>query len=83
MNGDNPSVEFEDGNQKGGHRGCIGCDGDMRSSTDFEYMSHRKYKSLEEKKKLVLAGPEGKEGGLHLFKNLKVGQLRRELRARG
>ena len=24
MNGDNPSVEFEDGTQKGGHRGCVG-----------------------------------------------------------
>ena len=29
MNGDNPSVEFEDETQKGGHRGCVGCDGDM------------------------------------------------------
>lgn len=83
MNGDNPSVEFEDGTQKGGHRGCVGCDGDMRSSFDYEYMSHRKYKTLEEKQKLVLAGPEGKKGGLHPFKNLKVEQLRRELQARG
>ena len=62
MNGDNPSVEFEDGTfrvllqvtillsgksensefefedgtQKGDHRGCVGCDGDMRNSFDFE-----------------------------------------------
>ena len=83
MNGDNPSVEFEDGTQKGGHRGCVGCDGDMRSGTDFQYMSHRRYTNLEEKQKLVLAGPEGKKGGLHPFKNLKVEQLRRELQARG
>lgn len=84
MNGDNPSVEFEDGTQKGGHRGCVGCDGDMRHSFDYEYkyMSHRKYKTLEEKQKLVLGGPEGKKGGLHPFKNLKVEQLRGELRAR-
>ena len=26
----------------------------------FEYMSHQKYKMLEEKHKLVLGGPEGK-----------------------
>ena len=83
MNGDNPSVEFEDGTQKGGHRGCVGCDGDMRRSDDFEYMSHRKYKTLEEKQKLVFAGTEGKKGGLHPFKNLKVAQLRSELQARG
>ena len=54
----------------------------MRHSFDFEYMSHRKYKTLEEKHKLVLGGPEGKKGGLHPFKNLKVEQLRVELRAR-
>ena len=74
MNGDNPSVEFEDGTQKRGHRGCVGCDGDMRHSFDYEYMSHRKDKTLEEKQKLVPSGPEGKKGGLHPFKNLKVEQ---------
>ena len=74
MNGDNPSVEFEDGTQKGGHQGCVGCDGDMRSSYDFQYMSHRKYRSLEEKQNLVLAGPEGRKGRLYPFKNLKVQQ---------
>ena len=83
MNGDNPSVEFEDGTQKGGNRGCVGCDGDMRSSYDFQYMSHRKYRSLEEKQNLVLAGPEGRKGRLYPFKNLKVQQLRRELQERG
>ena len=55
----------------------------MRSGTDFQYMSHRRYTNLGEKQKLVLAGPEGEKGGLHPFKNLKVEQLRRELQARG
>jgi len=59
MNGDNPSVEFEDRTQKGGHRGCVG--GDIQHSFDFEYMSHRKYKTLKEKHKLVRGGPEGKK----------------------
>ena len=83
MNGDNPSIEFKDETWKGGHRGCVGCDGDMHSSFDFEYVSHWKYKTLEEKQNLVLTGPEGKKGGLYPFKNLKVEQLRGELRARG
>ena len=79
MNGDNPSVEFEDGTQKGGHRGCVGCDGDMHSSFNLKSMSHRKYKTLKEKQNLVLTGPEGKKGGLYPFKNLKIEQLRGEL----
>ena len=29
MNGDNSSMEFEDGTQKESHQGCVGCDGDM------------------------------------------------------
>ena len=29
MNGDNPSIQFESGNQHGGHKGCSGCDGDL------------------------------------------------------
>ena len=33
---DNSQFEFEDGTQKGDHRGCVGCDGDMRNSFDFE-----------------------------------------------
>ena len=83
MNGDNPSVEFEDGTQKGGHRGCVGCDGEMHSSFDSEYMSHQKYKTLEEKQNLVLTGPDGKKCGLYPFKNLKIEQSRGELRGRG
>ena len=57
--------------------------GDMRSSFDSEYMSHQKYKTLEEKQNLVPTGPDGKKGGLYTFKNLKIEQLRGELIARG
>jgi len=39
MNGDNPSIEFEDGTQKGGHRGCSGCDGDIRRAGEYDYMA--------------------------------------------
>ena len=77
------STEFEDGTHKGGHQSCVGCDGDMPSSFNFGYMSHWKYKTLEEKQNLVLTDPEGKKGGLYPFKNLKLEQLRGELWARG
>ena len=83
MNGDNPSVQFESGNQHGGHKGCSGCDGDLNLSYDLEYMSRRKYLTLEERKKLVVAGREGKKGKLHPFKELNVHTLRAELTARG
>ena len=60
MNGDNPSVEFEDGTQKGGHFGCSGCGGDMRQAQEYDYMAYQKYRSLEEKQNLVLKGKFGK-----------------------
>ena len=62
MNGDNPSIQFESGNQHGGHKGCSGCDGDLNQRYDLEYMHNRKYYTLEERQKLVLAGIEGKKG---------------------
>ena len=83
MNGDNPSIQFESGNQHGGHKGCSGCDGDLNLSYDLEYMHNRKYCTLEERQKLVLAGIEGKKGQLHPFKDLKVDALKAELVARG
>lgn len=82
MNGDSPAAEFEDGTQKGGHKGCAGCDGDMMSAYDYEYMAYRKYKSLDEKRTLVVSGKYGSTNTTHPFKELKVQQLRNELKAR-
>lgn len=83
MSGDSPAVELEDGTQKGGHRGCTGCDGDMRNGYDYEYMAYRSYKSLQEKQTLVMKGKFGKDcTKLYPFKKLKVGELRQELRSR-
>lgn len=42
MNGDTPVVEFESGNQKGGHYACSGCDGDIRRAYEYDYMKIRK-----------------------------------------
>ena len=79
----NPAVEMEDGTQHGGNYGCVGCDGSINSTHDLGYALQRKYRTLTEKKDHVLAGPAGRKGGLHPFKNLKVEDLRKELRARG
>lgn len=83
MNGDNPATEMEDGTQHGGHYGCPGCDGNINSSFDLEYSFQRKYKTLDEKQKLLKAGPAGKKDIPHPYKNLKVAELRDELQARG
>ena len=83
MNGDNPAAEMEDGTQHGGNYGCPGCDGNINSSYDLEYTLQRKYKTLEDKTKLILAGPAGRKGSLHPFKDMKVNDLKSELQARG
>ena len=83
MNGDNPAAEMEDGTQHGGHYGCPGCDGNINSSFDMEYSFQRKYKTLEEKNNLIISGPAGRKDSLHPFKDLKVNELKAELRARG
>ena len=46
-------------------------------------MHNRKYYTLEERQKLVLAGIEGTKGKLHPFKDIKVDVLKPELAARG
>jgi hypothetical protein len=83
MNGDNPSVQMEDGTQHGGDYACVGCDGDINSSFDLEYILQRKYKDLTEKQNLILAGPAGRKQSLHPYKDLKVQELKAELQARG
>ena len=79
MNGDNPAVEFEDGTQKGGHFGCLGCSGDMRRAYEYDYMAYQKYRSLEEKQTVVLQRKFGNSHTLFSFKSLKVEQIREEL----
>ena len=56
MNGDNPAVQFESGNQKGGNYACAGCDGHMNMVQDYQYMTYRQHRTLHEYKQLVLAG---------------------------
>ena len=77
MNGDNPAIQFEDGKQHGGHYPCVGCDGNINSSYDLEYMLPRKYKSLNEKREFVDNGPASKADSLHPYKDLKVEDKKR------
>ena len=83
MNGDSPAVQFEDGNQKRGHYASCNCEGYMRRASEYDYMAYQSYKSLEEKQKLVLSGKFGKYNFPTPFKNLKVHEIRKELKARG
>ena len=85
MNGGNLAVNFECGNQHGGHYGCPGCDGHLSMCHDLDYMAQRKYRTLTERQQLVLAGRKGKEAKqlLNPFKDLKVNELRAEIEARG
>jgi hypothetical protein len=48
MNGDNPAVEYEAGNQIGGHYACAGCDAHMNMVHDYQYTKYIKHQSLEE-----------------------------------
>ena len=68
MNGDNPSIQFESGNQHGGHKGCSGSDSDLKPSYDLEYINNSKYCTLRERQKLLLAGIEGKKVNCIPFK---------------
>ena len=82
MNGDKPAVEFESGNQKGGHYACPGCDTHMSMVHDYTYTKYRHYRTLEERKSLVLAGKFGKLKKVDPFKGLKKAEVISELKAR-
>ena len=85
MNGDNPAVNFECGNQYGGHYACSGCDGRSSMCHDLNFMAQRKYRTLTKRQQLVLAGTKGKEAKqlLNPFKDLKVNELQAEIEATG
>ena len=61
MNGDNPAVNFECGNQHGGHYCCPGCDGHLCMCHNLDYMAQRKYRTLTEWQQQVLVGRKRKE----------------------
>ena len=85
MNGDNPAVNFECGNQHGGHYACSGCDGRSSMCHDLNFMAQRKYRTLTKRQQLVLARRKGKEAKqlLNPFKVLKVNELQAEIEATG
>ena len=82
MNGDNPAVEFEDSKQKGEHFGCVGCCGDMRWVSEYDYVAYQKKQSLEEKQGIVFKGKFGKYDVTAPFKSRKGDKTREELKSR-
>ena len=85
MNGGNVAINFECGDQHGGHYGCPGCDGHLSRCHHLNYMAQRKNRTLTERQQLVLAGTKGKEARqlLKQFKDMKVNELQAEIEARG
>ena len=85
MNGGNLAVNFECGNQHGGHYGCPGCDGHLSMCHHLNYMAQRKNRTLTERQQLVLARTKEKEARqlLKQFKDMKVNELQAEIEARG
>lgn len=86
FHGDGPQQEFEAGEQKGGNAGCASCSGDARLYKNLAVFLSRPHLSLPEHLKKVLQGPAGRQkrnGGIKLFKDLRVEELKRECAARG
>ncbi|KXJ24867.1 hypothetical protein AC249_AIPGENE6763 [Exaiptasia diaphana] len=81
MNGDKPAVEFEAGNQKGGHYPSPDCDAHMSMAMDYTYSKYRNHRDLEERRNIVLDGKLGKERSVDPFKKLKKEEVVRELKA--
>ena len=72
MNGDNPAAALEDGTQRGGHFGCVGCDGNINNSHDLAYSLERKYKTLEEKKSMCSQAQQEERVAQILSKTLRL-----------
>ena len=77
INGDNAAVNFECGDQHGGHYGCLGHDQHLSMCHNLNYMAQRKYRTLTEQQQQVLVEGKGKEAKqlLNPFKDLKVNEL--------
>lgn len=86
FHGDGPQQEFEAGEQRGGNAGCASCSGDARLYKNLAVSLSRPHLSLPERLTKVLQGPAGRQkrnGGIKLFIDLRVEELKRECAARG
>lgn len=86
FHGDGPEQQFESGEQRGGHNGCISCSGDSRRYRDLVYCFRSRHLSLADRCRIVRAGPAGRmkrNGGIKPFKDMTVPELKVECAARG
>ena len=85
--GDGPAVAFETGQQKGGHFFCSVCGMHAVMGDDLSHVFRCKHRSLQDKQKVILAGPIGRGNSLlgkpKPLKALKKEELLEELRERG
>ena len=84
MIGDHPAQQFERGTQQGGTYKCGGCGCKDIMMEDLAHVLHCEWRSLKDLQCIALAGKIGKQPGvIKPFANLRVAQLRDELRTRG
>ena len=84
MIGDHPAQQFERGTQQGGTYKCGGCGCKDIMMEDLAHVLHCEWRSLKDLQCIALAGKIGKQPGvIKAFANLRVAQLRDELRTRG
>ena len=85
--GDGLSLEFESGNQRGGHYYCSGCKIHANRTYELDHAFRCPYITLQERQQMVLKWRLGLQRSLALhpkpFANLKKEDLKVELLERG
>ena len=80
--GDGPAQQFEAGNKIGGNYPCVGCEAHTGLFDDLGYTFRAKHLSLGERQSFILNGEAWKQN-INPLSNLKVAELRKELKVRG
>lgn len=82
--GDHPAAQFEQGSKQGGTYKCGSCGCKESLFDDQAHALSLEWRTVPQLQSIAIDGTFGRNAGiLHPFDNLKVGELRTELRARG
>ena len=85
--GDGPAVEFECGQQRGGHFSCAGCAVHANRVYELDHASRCKVTTYLERQHSVLGGPIGRKLSMAMhpkpFANMSKSDLEKEVAARG
>ena len=79
FHGDGPAMQFEAGNKIGGYYSCVGCEAHSSRFEDLAYCFHAHRLTLSEHQQFILKGEAWKCSHHNPLRNLKVGELRKEL----